>query len=107
MNESLPGILEKIPLLLVRNRNLELCFSIKCQRGAELVYNSLCLVMRLVAQYCPTLRPHGLYPARILCPWNSPGKNIGVGCHALLQGIFPRTQGSNTHLLHYRQILSH
>ena len=32
--------------------------------------------------------------ARLLCPWDSPGKNTGVGCHALLQGIFP-TQGSN------------
>ena len=31
------------------------------------------------------------------CPWDSPGKNTGVGCHALLQGIFP-TQGSNPHL---------
>ena len=30
----------------------------------------------------------------IFYPWDSPGKNIGVGCHALLQGIFP-TQGSN------------
>ena len=29
-----------------------------------------------------------------LCPWDSPGKNTGVGSHALLQGIFP-TQGSN------------
>ena len=38
------------------------------------------------------------------CPWNSPGKNIGVGCHFLLQGIFP-TQGLNLHFLHYRQIL--
>ena len=27
--------------------------------------------------------------ARLLCPWDSPGKNTGVGCHALLQGIFP------------------
>ena len=34
---------------------------------------------------------------RLLCPWNFPGKNTGVGCHALLQGIFP-TQGSNPHL---------
>ena len=31
---------------------------------------------------------------RLLCPWDSPGKNTGVGCHALLQGIFP-TQGLN------------
>ena len=37
---------------------------------------------------------------------DSPGKNIGVGCHALLQGIFP-TQGSNPGLPHYRQILYH
>jgi len=35
---------------------------------------------------------------------NSPGKNSGVGYHALLQGIFP-TQGSNPGLPHYRQIL--
>ena len=34
------------------------------------------------------LRPHGLWPARLLCPWNSPGKNTGMGCHFLLQGIF-------------------
>ena len=41
-----------------------------------------------------TLRPHRLQPTRLLCPWESPGKNTGEGCHALLQGIFP-TQGSN------------
>ena len=44
-------------------------------------------------------RSHGLQPARLLCPWNSPGKNTGVGCHSLLQGILP-TQGSNLGLLH-------
>ena len=43
---------------------------------------------------------------RLLCPRDSPGKNIGVGCHALLQGIFP-TQGSNPGLLYFRQILYH
>ena len=37
---------------------------------------------------------------------DSPGKNKGVGCHDLLQGIFP-TQGSNPGLLHCRQILYH
>ena len=36
-----------------------------------------------------SLWPHGLQPARLLCPWKSSGKNIGVGCHSLLQGIFP------------------
>ena len=42
--------------------------------------------------------------ARLLCPWNSPGKNTGVGCHSLLQKIFP-TQESNLGVLHSRQIL--
>ena len=51
-----------------------------------------------------SLRPHGLQPARLLCPWDSPGTNTGVDCHFLLQGIFP-TQGSNQGLLHCRQIL--
>ena len=41
---------------------------------------------------------------RFLCPWNSPVKNTGVGCHSFLQGIFP-TQGSNLGLLHCGQIL--
>ena len=36
---------------------------------------------------------------QFLCPWDSPDRNTGVGCHALLQGIFP-TRGSNLHLLH-------
>ena len=47
---------------------------------------------------CPTLWLYGLQPTRLLCPWDSRGKNTGVGCHALLLGIFP-TQGSNPHLL--------
>ena len=41
----------------------------------------------------------GLQPSRVLCPWDFPGKNTGMGCHFLLQGIFP-TQGSNPYLLH-------
>ena len=48
-----------------------------------------------------SLRPRRLQPARPLCPWDSPGKNTEVGCHALLQGI-SRTQGSNLHLLHWQ-----
>ena len=63
-----------------------------------------------------SLRHCGLSPTRLLCPWDSPGKNTGVGCHALLQGIFP-TQGWNSHLLrllhwqegsfHFLCVLSH
>ena len=44
---------------------------------------------------CDSLASHGLF----LCPWNSLGKNTGVGCHSLFHGIFP-TQGSNLGLLH-------
>ena len=45
-----------------------------------------------------SLWPCGLYPSRLRCPWDSPGKDTGVGCHFLLQGIF-LTQGSNPCLL--------
>ena len=62
----------------------------------NVMVNFCCLVTKL----CQTLlRPHGLQPARLLCPWDFPGKSTGVGCHFLLQGIFP-TQASNLHLLH-------
>ena len=57
----------------------------------------------LVVKSCPTLC-HPMEPTRLLCPWDFPGKNTGVGCHFLLQRIF-LTQGLNSHLLHCRQIL--
>ena len=41
-----------------------------------------------------SLQPHGLELTRQLCPWDSPGKNTGVGSHSCLQGIF-LTWGSN------------
>ena len=45
--------------------------------------------------------PHGLQSARLLCPLDFPGKNIGMGCHFLLKGIFP-TQGLKPRLLHWQ-----
>ena len=51
-----------------------------------------------------SLQPHGLQPTRLLCPWDFSGKDTGVGCHFLPQGIFP-IQGSNPGLLYCRQIL--
>ena len=45
-----------------------------------------------------SLQSYGLWPTKLFCPWDCPGKNTRVGCHALLQGIFS-TQGSNLHLL--------
>ena len=50
-----------------------------------------CSVPSVISDF---LRPHRLQPTRLLCPWNFPGKNAGVGCHFLLQGISP-AQGWN------------
>ena len=61
-----------------------------------------CYVALVVSDSLP---PRGLEPASLLCPWDSPGRNTGVGCHALLQGIFP-TQGSNLWLLCCRRIFA-
>ena len=47
-----------------------------------------------------SVQPYGLQPSRFLCPWDSPGKNTAVGCHALLQGIsliFYSLQTKNGH----------
>ena len=44
----------------------------QCVRACSVVFNSV--------------RPHGLKPTRLLCPWDFPGKNTGVGCHFLLRG---------------------
>ena len=57
-----------------------------------------CVLRAKSLQSCLTLCDP-MEPARLLCPWDSLGKNTGVGCHALLQGFFP-TQGSHPHLLH-------
>ena len=77
-------------------------------RGDSL-HEIMCCAVPSRSVMSDSLLPHGLWPTRILCPWESPGKNTGVGCHALLQGIFP-TQGSNPDLPHCRWIfyqLSH
>ena len=61
----------------------------------------ICVCVCVFAQSCPTLwQPHGLELARLLCPWNFPGKNSEMGCHFLLQGIF-LTQRLNLCLLHW------
>ena len=63
-------------------------------------------VLCLVAQSCLTLcNPTDCSPPGSSAHGDSPGRNTGVGCHALLQGIFP-TWGSNPGLLYCRQILT-
>ena len=64
-----------------------------------------CALLCFIAQLCPTLgNPTDCSPPGSSVHGNSPSKNTGVGCHALLQGIFP-IQGSNSGLPHCRQIL--
>ena len=69
------------------------------------IVNQLCVCS--VTQLCLTLcNPMDCSPRGSSVLGDSPGKNTGVGCHALLQGIFP-TQGLNPGLPHCRQILYH
>ena len=70
------------------------------------LYVLLCVLCSVASVVSDSLRPYRLPSTRLLCPWDSPGKNTGEGCHALLQGIFP-TQGLNQHLLCCRQTLYH
>ena len=63
-----------------------------CSTYVFACFNYVALVMY------DSLRPYGLQPARLLWQWDSLGKNTGVGCHFLLQGIF-LMQGSSLCLL--------
>ena len=58
----------------------------------------VCVCVLIHSVVSDSFQPHGLYPARPLCPWDSPGKNTGVECHFLFQGIF-LTQGASLHFL--------
>ena len=68
---------------------------------AGLSSSCFCLVSFFFSFFCPmclivmsdSLWPYGLYTTKLLCPWDSPGKNTGVDCNFLLQGIFPTQDG--------------
>ena len=61
----------------------------------------------LISNSCSTLlQPHGLQPTRLLCQWDFSSKNTGVGCHFLLQGIFPTPDQTQVSCIG-RQILYH
>ena len=88
------------------NKMLKPVFADPSSFSSALWVPVLCWVAFVVSE---SLQPHGPQPTRLLCQWDSPGKNAGVGCHFLLQGIFP-TQGSKpclVHRLHCRWILYH
>ena len=50
-----------------------------------LTYNAAAAAAAKSHQLCPTVQPHKRQPTRLPHPWDSPGKNTGVGCHFLLQ----------------------
>ena len=68
----------------------------------------MCACMKSLQLYLTLCDPMDHRPPIIaLCPWDSPDKNTGVGCHALLQGIFPTPGLKSESLtsLHWRQVL--
>ena len=68
------------------------------------IYTHVCMLLCHHSVMPDSETPMDCSPTRLLRPWDSPGKSTGVGCHALLQGVFP-TQGSNLslfHLLHWQ-----
>ena len=75
-----------------------------CVRIFLLICLSNIMCGRAQLLICDSLQPRGLQPTRLLCSWDFPGKNTGVGCHFLLQGIF-LTQELHPGLLHCRQML--
>ena len=91
-------------LFLEKSMYFCLCylFIVSCRRSLVVVRGAYSLVV--VQGLLIGLRPHGRQPARLLCPWNSPYKNTGVGCHSLLQRIF-LTQEWSLGLPHCRQIV--
>ena len=95
------------PTQWLNNRRWQICTNVRgtsvspdrLSRTETRVWSFLSTVLRVCVQSLRPVGLRGLQPTR-LCQWNFPGKNTGVGCHFLLQGIFP-TQGLNQHLLRF------
>ena len=62
------------------------------QRKCWVHQPTLCMLSRSVLS--DSLRPQGLQPTRLLCPWDSPGKNTRVGCHFLLHNLLYHCQNT-------------
>ena len=80
----------------------KICFNPYLHHMKKLTRIDVCMDACSVAS--SSLQPHGLQSARLICPWYFPGKNTGVDCHFLFQGIF-LTQGlkpSPLFLLHWQ-----
>ena len=58
----------------------------------------VCYITSVVSD---SVRPHRRKPTRLPCPWDSPGKNTGVGCHALLSGLFQNLSCIDSRILYH------
>ena len=93
--------------LNLKQRHMYYCFIKMCRpwglrtKGVNQVRLFCCC---LSLSRLTLLWAHGLKPTRLLCLWDFPGKNAAMGCHFLLQEIFP-TQRLKLCLLHHRQSL--
>ena len=86
------------------------CMNLHCKKNSYHVFLYHVCAWELSRFSCAWLfaTPWTVHPTRLLCPWDSPGKNTGVGCHDFLTLTFS-TQGLNLHLLwplHCRWIIS-
>ena len=63
-----------------------LCMACDCVYVCVYVCVCVCVYVSRSA-VLDSLRPHGLWPTRLLCPWDSPGKNTGLGCQFLLHAL--------------------
>ena len=68
--------------------------------------SQLCMSAKSFQSYPALCDPMDWQPTRLLCPWDAPGKNTGVGCCALLQGTLP-TQGWNLQFWHFLNWQAH
>ena len=93
-----------VPLSLGFSRQ-ECCSGLPCPPPGNLPNQGLNLrLLSLLHRQAGSLPLTRIFFFSLPCLWDSPDKNAAVGCHALLQGIFP-TQGSNMHVLHCRLVL--
>ena len=61
-----------------------------------LLFITSCCCCQDASVVSDSTRPHGLQPTGLLCPWDSPGKNTGVGCHFLLQCMKVKSESEIT-----------
>ena len=54
-----------------------------------------CCCCRITSAISDSVQPHRQQPTRLPCPWDSPGKNTGVGCHFLLQHMKVKSEGED------------